>query len=112
MKQEKEDELHLAIVGRPNVGKSTLLNTLVGEEVAWVQDKPGTTLDYISAEFLHHGKKVHVYDTAGIRKRGKTVGLEKIAYAKTVKMIEWIKPVVVVIIDLVEGMTHRDQSLI
>ena len=77
-----------------------------------MQDKPGTTLDYITAEFLWKNKKVYLYDTAGIKKRGKTVGLEKIAYAKTIKMIEWVKPVVVIVIDLEEGMTHRDQSLI
>lgn len=110
--QQDTQTLSLAIVWRPNVGKSTLLNTLVGEEIAWVQDKPWTTLDYITAEFLYKGKKICLYDTAGVRKRGKTVGLEKIAYAKTVKMIEWVKPVVVLLVDLEEGLTHRDKSLI
>lgn len=109
---EDDDSLHLAIVGRPNVGKSTLLNTLVGEHIAWVQDKPWTTLDYVKASFLYKNTPITLYDTAGIRKKWKTVGLEKIAYTKTQKMISWVKPVVVMLLDLHEWLTHRDKTLI
>jgi GTP-binding protein len=93
------------------VGKSTLLNTLVGEEIAWVQDKPGTTLDYITAETTYRNTNIRLYDTAGIRKKGKIVGLEKIAYSKTLKMVEWVHPIVTVLVDIDEGLTHRDKSL-
>lgn len=106
------NDVKLALVGRPNVGKSTLLNTLTGEELARVQDTPGTTLDYIKAEFTYKNMPIHLYDTAGIRKKGKIVWLERIAYAKTLKMISWVKPLVVVIVDIEEGLTHRDKSLL
>jgi len=61
--------VQMAIVWRPNVGKSTLLNTLVGEDIAWVQDKPWTTLDYITAEFTYRNTTIELFDTAGIRKK-------------------------------------------
>ncbi len=102
----------LAIVGRPNVGKSTLLNTLTGEQFAHVEDTPGTTLDYIRAAFSFAGKSFNLYDTAGIRKKGKTAGIERIAYEKTISMVKHIRPVVVLIVDITEGMTHRDKSLL
>ncbi len=102
----------IAIIGRPNVGKSTLLNKLVGEELSRVEDKPGTTLDYITATFTREGKEFQLFDTAGIRKKSKIVWLEKIAYAKTVDMLYYTKPVVAMIIDIQEWMTHRDKSLL
>lgn len=63
----------LAIIGKPNSGKSTLLNTLVGKELSKVEDKLGTTRDYVVGEFKSQGKWYTIYDTAGIRKKGKTV---------------------------------------
>jgi len=102
----------LAILWRPNVGKSTLLNKLVGEELSHVQDVPGTTLDYISATFTREGTDIHVVDTAGIRKKSKIVWLEKIAYSKTMHMLSYTRPVVVMVLDSSEGMTHRDKTLL
>jgi len=102
----------IAIIWRPNVGKSTLLNKLVGEELSKVEDKPGTTLDYITATFTREGKEFQLFDTAWIRKKSKIVGLEKIAYAKTVDMLYYTRPVVAMVIDIQEWLTHRDKSLL
>lgn len=102
----------LAIIGKPNSGKSTLLNTLVGKELSKVEDKLGTTRDYVVGEFKSQGKWYTVYDTAGIRKKGKTHGIEKIAYDKTYKMLEYIRPIVLFMIDCTQGITHRDMTLL
>ncbi len=102
----------IAIVGKPNSWKSTLLNTLVGKELAKVEDKLGTTRDYLVWEFKSQGKRYTVYDTAGIRKKGKTHGIEKIAYDKTAKMLEFVRPVVIFMVDCTQGITHRDMTLL
>lgn len=102
----------LAIVGKPNSGKSTLLNTLVGKELSKVEDKLGTTRDYVVGEFKSQGKRYTVYDTAGIRKKGKTHGIEKIAYDKTTAMLQYARPIVLFMIDCTQGITHRDMTLL
>ena len=66
---KKEPGIHLAIIGKPNAGKSTLLNTLMKKTLAKVENKPGTTRDYIAGRFTLQKKKYIVYDTAGIRKK-------------------------------------------
>lgn len=66
---KKEPGIHLAIIGKPNAGKSTLLNTLMKKTLAKVENKPGTTRDYIAGRFILQKKKYIVYDTAGIRKK-------------------------------------------
>lgn len=102
----------LAIVWKPNSGKSTLLNTLVGKELAKVEDKLGTTRDYIVGQFSYRKKDYEVYDTAGIRKKWNIRGIEKIAYDKTLKMLEYVRPLVVFLVDSGEGITHRDMTLL
>lgn len=110
---ERDNKLiHLAIIWRPNAGKSTLLNKLIGEEISYVSDIPGTTLDYLVAQFARKQHTIQLYDTAGIRKKGKTVGLERIAYAKTKSLMEYRHPITIVLIDLEEWLTKRDASLI
>lgn len=66
---KKEPGTHIAIIGKPNAGKSTLLNTLMKKTVAKVENKPGTTRDYVAGRFILDKKKYVVYDTAGIRKK-------------------------------------------
>jgi GTP-binding protein len=100
------------IVGRPNVGKSSLINALVGKYVAHVQDQPGTTLDYIKSTLVQWRTEFELYDTAGIRRASKIHGLERIAYEKTKTLIEYIKPIVVIVIDGIEWVTKRDMTII
>ncbi|MDR3168538.1 MAG: GTP-binding protein [Candidatus Peribacteria bacterium] len=107
-----QDRIGLAIVGKPNAGKSTLLNTLVGKPLAKVQDIAGTTRDYLVGEFDYKGKHYLAYDTAGIKKKGSIHGIEKIAYDKTKAMLEYVRPVVVFMVDCTQGITHRDMTLL
>lgn len=114
MTEIRKDIQHipLAIVWRPNVGKSTLINTFVGEDISEVKDEPWTTLDYIKAKINYEGEDIVIYDTAGIRKKWRIMWLEKIAYSKTVSMLKYIRPVTVLLLDLNEGVTHRDKTLL
>lgn len=113
MEEEVEEErVGLAIVGKPNAGKSTLLNSLVGKELAKVADVAGTTRDYLAGEFEYRGKKFIAYDTAGIKRKGKIHGIEKIAYDKTKAMLEFTRPIVVFMVDCTQGITHRDMTLL
>lgn len=110
--EENENLIHLAILGKPNAGKSTLLNTLAGKNLSKIEDKAGTTRDYIYTD-LQLGKiEYRLYDTAWIKKKWKMRSIEKIAYMKTLSMLKFIKPMVIFMIDATEGMTHRDMSLI
>ncbi len=104
--------LPLVIVGRPNVWKSTLLNTLLGDVIAQVSPEAWTTLDYIKAPLVFRGRTLMLYDTAGIRKKWKIHALEKVAYEKTQALLSFIKPIVIMVIDAVEGVTQRDKSLL
>jgi len=88
---EPEESRHprVAIVGRPNVGKSTLVNTLAGEERMIVFDQPGTTRDPIEVQFQHAGRPYTLVDTAGLRKRGKSgEGIERFSIVKTLQAIQ------------------------
>src|SRR5690606_32384355 len=79
----------LAIVGRPNVGKSTLINALIGEERVIAFDMPGTTRDAIEIDFERGGKSYTLIDTAGLRRRGKVFEtIEKFSVIKTLQAIE------------------------
>lgn len=105
---EKPDVVRIAILGRPNVGKSSLLNALVGEERSIVSDVPGTTRDPIDTELIFHGQKVVLIDTAGIRRRGKVEpGIEKYSVLRSVRSIDRTD-VVLLLIDAQEGVTAQD----
>lgn len=100
--------MKVAIVGRPNVGKSMLLNAILGEERAIVDEVPGTTRDALDTLFHHDGKSVLVIDTAGIRRRGRIgAGVEYYSVIRALRAIERAG-VVFLVIDAAEGVTLQD----
>ncbi|WP_439136128.1 ribosome biogenesis GTPase Der, partial [Pseudomaricurvus sp.] len=111
--EEEEDDrgIKMAIVGRPNVGKSTLVNRLLGEDRVIVYDMPGTTRDSIYIDYERDGKPYTIIDTAGVRRR-KNVRLtvEKFSIVKTLKAIEDAN-VVVLVMDSREGVVDQDLHL-
>lgn len=109
---ESDNRIHLAIIGKPNAGKSTLLNTFMKKTVSKVENIPGTTRDYIIGEFKVGKKKYVVYDTAGIRKKWSIHGIEKIAFDKTLDMLKYKRPIILFLVDGIEGISHRDMTLI
>ena len=109
---EDDDRIKIAFVGRPNVGKSTLLNRILGEERVVVSDMPGTTRDSIAVPFERDGQQYTLIDTAGVRRRGKVKEtVEKFSIVKTLASID-AADVVINIIDSHEGITDQDVSLI
>jgi GTPase len=106
------NSIPIAIVGKPNSGKSTLLNFLAKKIVSHVSPVPGTTLDYIMTDIKLGKHTFRMYDTAGIRKTARASELEKIAWDKTYRMLNFIKPIVVVMIDMTLDMTHMDLKII
>lgn len=106
-----DERLKIAIVGRPNVGKSSLLNRLIGEERVIVSPIAGTTRDAIDTEIQFHGEPVVLIDTAGIRRRGRIEpGVEKYSVLRAFKAIERAD-VALLLIDAVEGVTDQDQHI-
>ena len=109
--EEKSDEIKLAIIGRPNVGKSSLLNKILGEERVIVSPIAGTTRDAIDTHLTVEGQKFMLIDTAGIRRKGKTTEMaEKMSVIMARKSLERAD-VAVMIIDAVEGVTHLDANI-
>ena len=107
-----DENLNLAILGKPNVGKSTLVNSFFGQEKQITQDKPGTTRDCIKIPVNKYGHKFNIVDTPGIRKKSKTKNyIEIIGVIKTLKTIE-ASDVVIILIDSLDGITDQDLSLI
>lgn len=106
------DRLKLAIVGRPNVGKSTLVNRLLGEERVIASEVPGTTRDAIYVDMERDGKKYRLIDTAGIRRRSKVEeAVEKFSVVKTLQAIEQAQ-VVLLLLDASEGVTEQDATVL
>ncbi len=109
--EEKSDHPKLAIVGRPNVGKSTLVNAILGEERVIAFDQPGTTRDSIYIDFERSDKKYTIIDTAGVRRRGKIdEAIEKFSVVKTLQAIEDAN-VVVLVVDARDQITEQDAHL-
>jgi GTP-binding protein len=112
--QEAELEpgvIKLAVAGRPNVGKSTLINVWLGEERLVAFDLPGTTRDAISVPFERNGQKFELIDTAGLRRRGKVFeAIEKFSVVKTLQAIESAN-VVLLLIDATQGVTDQDAHI-
>jgi len=110
-KTEEDESIKIAIVGKPNAGKSSLLNKLVGEERAIVSPIPGTTRDAIDTHIEVEGLPVTLIDTAGIRRRGKIErGVEKYSVLRSFKAIERAD-VVLLIIDAADGITAQDTHI-
>jgi GTP-binding protein len=102
----------VAVIGRPNVGKSTLINRLAGEDRVVAFDQPGTTRDTISVPFERRGKSYTLIDTAGVRRRGKVQEtIEKFSVIKALEAIERSQ-VVIVVIDARDGLTDQDMTLL
>jgi GTP-binding protein len=108
---EEDDSVKIAIAGKPNAGKSSLLNKLVGQERAIVSPIPGTTRDAIDTKIEVDGMPVTLIDTAGIRRRGKIeVGVEKYSVLRSFKAIERAD-VVLLLVDAAQGITAQDTHI-
>ncbi len=101
----------VAVVGRPNVGKSTLVNRLLGEDRMIVFDSPGTTRDAIEVPFERYGRRYVLVDTAGVRKRGKVFeSVEKFSVVKTMQAIDRAN-VAILVVDAADGIGDQDAHL-
>ncbi|MEJ2257390.1 MAG: ribosome biogenesis GTPase Der [Woeseiaceae bacterium] len=109
---DDDNELRIAIIGRPNVGKSTLANRLLGEERLVVYDRPGTTRDTVEVPFERDDRKYMLIDTAGIRRKSRvSEAIEKFSIVKALQAIEKAH-VVIGVLDAREGVTEQDVSLL
>jgi GTPase len=103
--------IRLAVAGRPNVGKSTLINTWLGEERLVAFDQPGTTRDAITVPFEREGQKFELIDTAGLRRKGKVFeAIEKFSVVKTLQAIADAN-VVLLLLDATQGVTDQDAHI-
>ena len=111
MAEEEEDDIKIAIIGKPNVGKSSIVNAFVGEERVIVSNIAGTTRDSIDTPFEQDGVKYTLIDTAGIRRRSKvTDDVEKFSVVRAVAAIERCD-VALLVIDAAEGVTEQDKKI-
>jgi GTP-binding protein len=109
--EEIEGEIRVAVLGRPNIGKSTLLNKLLGQERHVVHDMPGTTMDSTDTLLDYEGTRFRLVDTAGIRRRGRISDrVETIAVSAAIRTIERCH-VLMLVIDGAEGVTDQDAAL-
>ena len=108
---DEDDSLRIAVVGRPNVGKSSLVNTLLGEERVIVSDIAGTTRDAIDTQFIYGDQPITLIDTAGLRRRSKIE--EDLEYYSVVRALGAVErsDVTVVMLDGTEGLTEQDKKI-
>src|SRR5690554_431236 len=109
--EEEEATVRLAIMGKPNTGKSTLANLLVGKQISLVSDIAGTTRDVVSGSFVHKGSTFNVLDTAGIRRKSKVE--EDVEYYSVNRAIRTIEEadVVFLVVDSAEGLADQDKKI-
>ena len=106
-----EDEISIAVIGRPNVGKSSIVNAILGEERVIVSDVPGTTRDAIDTHFTKDGTKFTLIDTAGMRRRGKIdEPVERYSVMRSLRAIDRAD-VVLMMINAFEGITEQDKKI-
>lgn len=111
LKEEEDDRPRIAIVGKPNVGKSSIINKLIGEERVIVSDIAGTTRDAIDTPVKYHGKEFIFIDTAGLRRKSKIKEeIERFSIVRTVSAVERAD-IVVIVIDAVDGVTEQDAKI-
>ncbi|BAE84040.1 ribosome biogenesis GTPase Der [Desulfitobacterium hafniense] len=105
------DTIRIAVVGRPNVGKSSLVNTLLGEERVIVSNIPGTTRDAIDSAFEHEGKHYIIIDTAGMRRKGRIEELtEQYSVSRSLRAVDR-SDVILMLLDAGEGVTEQDKKI-
>ncbi len=110
--QEEDDAVRIAVIGRPNVGKSTLVNRLIGEERVIANDQPGTTRDSILVPFERDGRRFTLIDTAGVRRRARVEDtIERASVAKTLQAIDEAH-VVILVLDAHETVAEQDASVL
>lgn len=108
---EDDDTISFALIGRPNVGKSSLVNAILGEERVIVSDVAGTTRDAVDTEFVNHGQKFRIIDTAGMRKRGKVYeNTEKYSVMRAMRAIERAD-VALIVLNAEEGIRDQDKTI-
>lgn len=111
MEEEDDDRPRIAVVGKPNVGKSSIINKLLGENRVIVSDIAGTTRDAVDAQIMHNGTPYVFIDTAGLRRKSKIKEeLERYSIIRTVTAVERAD-IVVVVIDAIEGVTEQDAKI-
>lgn len=111
LSEEEDDRPRVAIVGKPNVGKSSIINKIAGENRVIVSDIAGTTRDAIDTEIVYHDKEYVFIDTAGLRRKNKVKEeLERFMIIRTVSAVERAD-VVILVIDAVEGVTEQDAKI-
>ena len=109
---EEEDEIKVALIGRPNVGKSSIFNALVGEERSIVSDIAGTTRDAIDTPVVRNGQKYLFIDTAGMRRKAKVdEPIEKYSVMRSLRAVDR-SDVVLMVFDAVEGVTEQDKRIV
>ena len=109
-KQVDKNHIKVGIIGRVNVGKSSLLNALVKQDRSVVSDIAGTTIDPVNESFVYKDKIIEFVDTAGIRKRGKIQGLERFALNRTQKVLELCQ-IALLVLDASEGFNELDERI-
>ena len=109
--EAEDNPLRIAVIGRPNVGKSTLINRMIGEDRLVVYDLPGTTRDSVAVPFERDGRKYLLIDTAGVRRKSRVhETVEKFSIVKALQAMERAQ-VVIAVLDASEGVTEQDVSL-
>jgi GTP-binding protein len=110
--EKDKDEISFAIIGRPNVGKSTLVNTILKEQRVITSDVAGSTRDSVDTPFKYYGQKYRIIDTAGIRKKGKIIdSIEKFSYLRAIKAVDEAD-IVVVLLEADQPIIEQDKRIL